>query len=238
MSDAPDLARRPDAALALSEARRDMTLYTNASGPHCTWASTLQGQRRYRMPNFTVTMFEEAEPLPADAQAILALSGPLDRNAQSAAARNMACYFKTEQLPNPESRIVLDPGSTDALGMPRVRLDWRFSSEDFDQLERAIHGFAAQLGAAGIGRICWPAARDRLVALMSPARHHMGTTRMSVDEAQGVVDAQGRVHGVGNLYVAGSSVFPTSGNANPTLTIMALAIRMADHLKRQPGVLR
>ena len=235
------VSRAPDgrnSSIAISESRRNMTLYTNASGPHCTWASTLEGQRRYRMPNFTVTMFEESEPLPADAPAILALSGSLDRGAAGPPARNMACYFKTEQLPNPQSRIVLDPTSTDALGMPRVRLDWRFTSEDFDQLDRAIDAFAAQVGAAGVGRICWPGARARLVAVMSPARHHMGTTRMSVDEDQGVVDAQGRVHGMRNLYVAGSSVFPTSGNANPTLTIMALAIRMSDHLKRQPGVLR
>ena len=71
---------------------------------------------------------------------------------------------------------------------------------------------------------------------MSPARHHMGTTRMSIEPGEGVVDAECRVHGLDNLYIAGSSVFPTSGNANPTLTIIALAMRMADHLKREMGV--
>lgn len=64
--------------------------------------------------------------------------------------------------------------------------------------------------------------------------HHMGTTRMAADPAQGVVDATCRVHGTGNLYLAGSSVFPTTGNANPTLTIVALALRLADHLKHGP----
>ena len=59
----------------------------------------------------------------------------------------------------------------------------------------------------------------------------MGTTRMSADPAQGVVDADCRVHGMANLYVAGSSVFPTCGSANPTLTIVALALRLAAHLK-------
>jgi choline dehydrogenase-like flavoprotein len=60
----------------------------------------------------------------------------------------------------------------------------------------------------------------------------MGTTRMHPDPGRGVVDADGRVHGVANLYIAGSSVFPTSGSANPTLTIVALALRLADHLER------
>jgi choline dehydrogenase-like flavoprotein len=61
----------------------------------------------------------------------------------------------------------------------------------------------------------------------------MGTTRMHPDPRRGVVDANGRVHGIANLYVAGSSVFPTSGSANPTLTIVALALRLADHLQEQ-----
>jgi choline dehydrogenase-like flavoprotein len=61
--------------------------------------------------------------------------------------------------------------------------------------------------------------------------HHMGTTRMADDPRRGVVDVACRVHGIRNLYVAGSSVFPTSGFASPTLTIVALALRLADHLK-------
>jgi choline dehydrogenase-like flavoprotein len=61
--------------------------------------------------------------------------------------------------------------------------------------------------------------------------HHMGTTRMSDDPGVGVVDASSRVHGIDNLYVAGSSVFPTAGVANPTLSIVALALRLADHLR-------
>ena len=65
------------------------------------------------------------------------------------------------------------------------------------------------------------------------ARHHMGTTRMHADPHRGVVDADCRVHGIANLYVAGSSVFPTSGAANPTLTIVALALRLAGHLQNR-----
>ena len=66
---------------------------------------------------------------------------------------------------------------------------------------------------------------------MTGGKHHMGTTRMHVDAEQGVVDPDCRLHSVANVYLAGSSVFPTGGYANPTLTIVALAIRLADHLK-------
>jgi choline dehydrogenase-like flavoprotein len=225
-----------NSSIAISDPSRNMTLYTSNRGPHCTPASTLEGQRRYRIPNFTVSIFDGSETLPADAQALLNLSGPIDQGAGVTPARNMSCYFKTEQHPNPESRITLDPANVDALGMPRVNLDWKFTSEDLDQLERAVDAFAAQFGAEGLGRVCWPQPRNRLVAIMSPARHHMGTTRMAVDEDEGAVDAHGRIHGMRNLYIAGSSVFPTSGNANPTLTIIALTMRMSDHLKRELGV--
>ena len=72
----------------------------------------------------------------------------------------------------------------------------------------------------------WPAG-------VSYGYHHMGTTRMNANPKHGVVNADCRVHGIGNLYVAGSSVFPTSGSANPTLTIVALALRLADQIKRR-----
>ena len=68
---------------------------------------------------------------------------------------------------------------------------------------------------------------------MAPMGHHIGTTRMGDDPRTSVVNADGRIHGVSNLFVAGSATFPTSSQANPTLTIVALAVRLADHLKRQ-----
>jgi choline dehydrogenase-like flavoprotein len=77
--------------------------------------------------------------------------------------------------------------------------------------------------------------RGQLLAISSASRHHMGTTRMHADPRLGVVDPNLRVHEAANLYVAGSSVFPTSGIANPTLTILALVMRLADHLKSEMG---
>ena len=87
-------------------------------------------------------------------------------------------------------------------------------------------------GRTSTARLAFTVKYDGLVGVMNPARHHMGTTRMHVDPKRGVVDADCKMHGVENLYVAGSSVFPTGGNANPTLTIVALAYRLCDHLNR------
>jgi choline dehydrogenase-like flavoprotein len=142
----------------------------------------------------------------------------------------------SEQLPNLESRIVLLPEHTDQLGMPRVFLDWVYSERDMVNLERSIAGLGDALGAEAKGRVRWPVTRGDLLSILNTSRHHIGTTRMSSNPAHGVVDENCGVHGVDNLYIAGSSVFPTSGIANPTLTIIALAMRLSDHLKRDMGV--
>jgi|CXWL01.1.fsa_nt_gi choline dehydrogenase-like flavoprotein len=223
-------------ALSISDPNQNMTLYSQAprDGIQCVLASSLEGQRQNRIVNFTVTISEpEAAPRP-DTGAILRLSGAIDRGAAQA-GQFMTCYFKTEQLPNLDSRVLLDTANADALEMPRVRLEWNFSRLDLDMLEASVNAFAAALGADGKGRVCWPAARSEIVACMTPARHHMGTTRMHADEEHGVVNTDSRMHGVDNLYVAGSSVFPTSGNANPTLTLLAMTMRLSDHLKRRLG---
>ena len=93
---------------------------------------------------------------------------------------------------------------------------------------------ARQLGRHGLGRLQVLVEDDEFTwpAELGGGRHHMGTTRMHADPKRGVVDANCRVHDVENLYVAGSSVFPTSGAANPTLTLVALALRLADHLAK------
>jgi choline dehydrogenase-like flavoprotein len=139
---------------------------------------------------------------------------------------------RIEQAPNPDSRVVL-VRERDPLGMPRAALDWRLSDVDRENVRRTLELFGAEIGAAGIGRLRilhgedetgWPEDLDG-------GQHHMGTTRMSDDPKQGVVDADCRVHGMSNLFVAGASVFPTPGGATPTLLLVALALRLADHLK-------
>ena len=137
-----------------------------------------------------------------------------------------------EQAPNPDSRVTLGP-DRDAFGQNRVRLDWRLSPIDKHSVRRLLESLAIEIGRAGLGRLQtalgdddapWPDS-------LEGGNHHMGTTRMSRDPKTGVVDEDCRVHGVANLYIAGSSVFPTSGFANPTLTIVALALRLADHIR-------
>lgn len=141
-----------------------------------------------------------------------------------------ALYVRAEQAPNPLSRVTL-AAERDALGVPRARLEWRLEELDQRSVERTVALFGETLGRTGIGRVfSRPATDRRFLDRVGGGYHHMGTTRMGVDTRSSVVDRQCRVHGVDNLYVAGSSVFATSGYANPTLTIVALAPRLADHL--------
>ena len=135
-----------------------------------------------------------------------------------------------EQAPNPDSRIKLS-SERDRLGVNRVQLDWRLSPIDKYTIERSQQIIAEELVRSGVGKAQIELTRDESWKSVVGSYHHMGTTRMSTNPKQGVVNGDCRVHGISNLYVAGSSVFPTSGLSNPTLTLMALAIRLADHLK-------
>jgi choline dehydrogenase-like flavoprotein len=134
-----------------------------------------------------------------------------------------------EQVPDPRSRVSLS-GDTDRLGMRKLKLDWRVGDQEVRSLARLHARFAARLRAAGIGTL-EDAVTEETTASFIDASHHLGTARMSEDPQHGVVDKHCRVHGMPNLFIAGSAVFPTGGHANPTLTIVALAIRLADHLK-------
>jgi choline dehydrogenase-like flavoprotein len=120
----------------------------------------------------------------------------------------------------------------DALGMKRVGLDWQIADEDRDNLYQTAMALARGVGATGFGRMKLSIQPGRDQSFITTAWHHMGTTRMHDDKKQGVVDRDCRIHGLGNFFIAGSSVFPTASRVNPTLTIVALAIRLADHLKR------
>lgn len=140
--------------------------------------------------------------------------------------RYIGLITSTEVAPNPDSRLTLTP-ERDMLGLHRVQLKLQFSDLDWKTVEKGTELVGSELARAGMGRI-------KLVGkakfLKSGRGHHMGTTRMHTDPKLGVVDADCRVHSTGNLYIAGSSVFPTSGSGVPTLTIVALALRLARHL--------
>ena len=138
-----------------------------------------------------------------------------------------------EQAPDPENRVTLGD-ERDALGLPRARLRWGLGALERRTAERVSGLVAEELGRLGLGRLRyddWLLSPDAPWPTVSIKCHHMGTTRMSDDPRHGVVDRECRVHGIENLWIAGSSVFPTSGFANPTLTILALTLRLAAHLR-------
>jgi choline dehydrogenase-like flavoprotein len=145
-------------------------------------------------------------------------------------------FTRIEQSPNPDSRVSLD-SERDALGVQRSTLHWTLTSLEKRSMRKIYEIIGQQAGITGQGRVklmeylrdendeTWP-------AITGGGWHHMGTTRMSVDPKQGVVDADCKVHGLSNLYVTGSSCFVTAGAPNPTLTLVALTLRLSDHLKK------
>lgn len=137
---------------------------------------------------------------------------------------------QTEQAPDPSNRVTLTD-ERDALGQRVPRLHWRWGDANSASVARAQELLAQELERSGLGRFRIERAEGKPRLLKASTHHHIGTTRMHADPKRGVVDVNCRVHGAVNLYVAGSSVFPTGGYANPTLSIVALAIRLADHLK-------
>ncbi len=149
---------------------------------------------------------------------------------------NIGITTRIEPAPNPDSRILL-VGERDELGMQRVALDWRLSEIDKRNVRRTLEVFGAEIARTGVGRLRITYDQDEGESGwpddMGGGEHLMGTTRMSDDPKQGVVDRNCRVHGMSNLFVSGSSVFPTAGGATPTLMLVALALRLADHLKRE-----
>ncbi|MCW2758793.1 MAG: family oxidoreductase [Nocardioidaceae bacterium] len=145
------------------------------------------------------------------------------------AGRRTSIEVIAESTPDPDSRVTLAE-ARDALGMRKVRVAWRLG----DEVGRTLHRTATLVGAAleraGAADVTIPALRDDWREHATSTWHHMGTTRMALSPEAGVVDPSGRVHGVENLYVAGSSVFPSVGANFPTMTLTALALRLADHL--------
>ncbi|MBP0492626.1 GMC oxidoreductase [Pararoseomonas indoligenes] len=142
--------------------------------------------------------------------------------------------FHGEQEPNPESRVTL-ADATDPLGVPRLRVDWRATAGDIRTAQVSFRLLAEDLALWGRGSLSYDPEEVGADMLRDGAYggHHIGTARMGATPATGVVDPECRVHGMANLWVAGSAVFPTSGQANPTLTVVALALRLAAHLKRE-----
>ena len=154
------------------------------------------------------------------------LPGFFQRNA----GRRYALRFHAEHLPKPDSRVTLTQDS-DAFGLPRLAIDLRYTEADTTPLIRAHDCFASWLRRTGLGEMTWSVPLEQRAAHIIDqcydGHHQIGTTRMGETATTGVVGPDCRVFGAANLFVAGSSVFPTSGAANPTLTALVLAMRLA-----------
>jgi choline dehydrogenase-like flavoprotein len=149
----------------------------------------------------------------------------------AAHVRVFEILHQTEQSPHPNNRVMLSTG-IDRFSRRIPVLKWRWTAEDRARITRSRDLYAEGFSRAGLGDMIqkdWDAGQPRMVG---GNHHHMGGTRMSTDPATGVVDTDSKVHGVANLFVTGSSVFPSGGSVNPTLTIVALSLRLAEHLKQ------
>ena len=145
-------------------------------------------------------------------------------------------FTRMEQAPNPASRITVSQ-ERDALGMQRASLEWNPGELEKLSIHKLIEELGKEAGFSGVGRVRmadwlrdngnnWPSS-------LGGAWHHIGTTRMHANPQKGVVDPDCKVHGMNNLYISGSSCFPTSGVANPTLTIVSLTLRLSSYLKQR-----
>ena len=148
--------------------------------------------------------------------------------------KNVGFQVIVEPAPDPDSRVSLSQSQRDRLGMPRVQVDWRLNDLVRRTVDRSLELIAQELRMSGVAQVdlaprieggSWPATFEK-----EGTWHHMGTTRMHTSPSQGVVDPDCRVHGLANLFIAGSSVFPTAGANFPTITIAALALRLADKI--------
>lgn len=179
-------------------------------------------QRRHRLRNSSLS-FQHLEP-PTRPEI-----------SQHTADFAIECYFIAEQEPNYQSKLALSPHSEqrDQFGIPQINLNWQFTQSDIDVIADTVKHYETAFTAHQIGTLITSIEADQLIPTMDKTRHHMGSTRMHDDPQQGVVNRHCQVHGLDNLFIAGTSVFPTSGTANPTLAIVALTLKLGDYLNNQ-----
>ncbi len=199
-------------------------------------------QERHGIANFmfNIRLKEDRGGSKALVEDLLCVAPGLSINLIEMTGRALICgaelHAQLEQLPDPNNRVLLDT-ERDALGVPKTALHWRYAPETNAGLLTALQALGVALAEADLGRVRmmeWAnegqmPPRDQL----SIHKHHMGGTRMSASPETGVVDADCKVWGCDNLYMGGSSVFATGGYANPTYTIVQLALKLADHLEKQ-----
>jgi choline dehydrogenase-like flavoprotein len=203
-----------------------------ANGPimRATFSPTGAFCRAQQVAGSLTTVEQPVELDETGKAAVITTALALGVEASNAKAWSMGCGM--ELLPDPARRLTLT-GEKDALGLPRLKLHMTMAEADFTLYRKTLKELGRQLlvSRAGMLRLNFD-KRAEWFQTMDWGNHHLGTTRMQDDPKQGVLDANQMVHGIGNLYVAGSSVFPTYGSSNPTLNLLALTLRLADHLRK------
>ncbi len=198
------------------------------------YATTPKYRRENQLLGFSVIahVFKRSWDEYRSAAGISELSSPADGEAERKSAagvtRSIPLYLVGEKAPNPDSRVVLQD-EKDALGLRKVAVDLQLLELDTRTIVQSSKQLGIAIGRTGRGRV---RLNEYSVNPWSEGLggHQTGTTRMADDPKRGVTDRDGRVHGIANLYVTGGSLYPTSGWQHPTLTIYALALRLADHL--------
>jgi len=147
-------------------------------------------------------------------------------------ANRYGLEFHGEQFPNSASRVTLGE-KTDAYGMPQIRVDWRYTAEDVDSVARTLALLRDDFRRSGVGTFDYDPllVETEITRYGAYGGHHIGTARMGSDPRSSVVDVDCKVHGIDNLFIASAATFPTSSQANPTLTIVAMTLRLAKHLR-------
>jgi choline dehydrogenase-like flavoprotein len=209
-------------------------------------------QEQYQLLNGTIALTpkEQASGVVSidsfsdDAESTVRMWEEMERQRQRKRAREERFRFhefelftRMEQSPNPLSRVQLTR-ELDELGVPLITLDWKLTALDKKSIRKSFELLGQEMGKAGLGRIRlreWLQDESDISwsSELGGGWHHMGTTRMADDPKKGVVDSNCKVHGLDNLFIAGSSCFTTSGAANPTLSLIALSLRLSDHLKER-----
>jgi choline dehydrogenase-like flavoprotein len=158
-----------------------------------------------------------------------------ERKFPSVILRNRTNRFSLEmhgeQVPLAKSRVTLG-SKVDSFGMRRLNVDWRYCQEDIDSITRTLEVFAQEFEKSGIGKLEFQkeTLEEDLTRYGAYGGHHLGTARMGSDPKTSVIDSNCKVHSLQNLYIAGSAAFSTSSQANPTLTLIALALRLGKTL--------
>ncbi len=220
---------------------------------HRMLGPTADAQQTHEMLNVNIQFIPDSAPPVSEsgttldmAEAVKALDAAAPATAEPL-PDYLSCYLRAESAPHRDNRVTLDEHDVDALGLPRARLRFAMGDLETRTIAHTVRLLAGELGSRAAGRLQFAHPEEALtVAFGEPpwrglqhGSHHIGTTRMSQTPATGVVTGDCQVHGIENLFIAGSSVFPTAGMANPTYTIVALSLRLADHVAaRLAGVAR